>query len=189
NVTGGSESTTYSVGANYFSQDGILDMKNEYERFNINSNIDVQVSDRFKIGANTVFSNATKYNPENGAWFQAYFAVPTLPVFDYVNTDATTTPYSDATFLGYRGTQNPFPVMRYNENQLKIRKVLTSIYGEYSIVPEKLIFKSFYSHDYSTISERNVRLPFYISNNSNRIQSETSIRRAEETYSTQQWDN
>ncbi|MFI0430186.1 SusC/RagA family TonB-linked outer membrane protein [Mariniflexile sp. HMF6888] len=188
-VAGGSESVTYSVSTNYFSQDGILDMKNEYERFNINSNIDVKVSDRFKIGTNAIFSNATKYNPENGAWFQAYFAVPILPVYDYVNTEATTTPYSDATFLGYRGSQNPFPVMRYNENQLKIRKMLTSIYAEYSIVPEKLAFKTSYYHDYSTISERNVRMPYYISGNSNREQPETSIRRAEETYSTQIWDN
>src|SRR5690606_11472917 len=146
-VAGGSESVTYSVSTSYFSQDGILDMKNEYERFNINSNIDVKVSDRFKIGTNAIFSNATKYNQENAAWFQAYFAVPTLPVYDYVNTEATTTPYSDATFLGYRSSQNPFPVMRYNENQLKIRKIMTSIYAEYSLIPEKLAFKTSYYHD------------------------------------------
>src|SRR5690606_18788515 len=84
---------------------------------------------------------------------------------------------------------NPFPVMRYNENQLKIRKIMTSIYAEYSLIPEKLAFKTSYYHDYSTISERNVRLPYYISGNSNRIQQETSIRRAEETYSNQIWDN
>lgn len=188
-VTGGSESTTYGLNTSYFSQDGILDMKNEYERFNIQSNIDVKVTDRLRIGTNAIFSNATQYNPENGAWFQAYFAVPILPVFDFVNTEATTTPYSDATFLGYRGSQNPFPVMRYNENQLKIRKILTSIYAEYDIVPEKLAFKTSYYHDYSTISERNVRSPYFISGNSNREQQETSIRRAEQTYSTQIWDN
>ncbi len=188
-VTGGSESTTYGVSTSYFSQDGILDMKNEYERFNINSNIDIKVSDRFKIGTNAIFSNATKYNAENGAWFQAYFAVPILPVFDLTNTAATTTPYSDAQLLGYRSSQNPFPVMRYNDNQLKIRKILTSIYAEYFIVPEKLAFKTAYYHDYSTISERNVRLPYYISGTSNRLQENTSIRRAELVYSSQIWDN
>lgn len=188
-VTGGGETATYGVNTNYFSQDGILDMKNEYERFNIQSNVDIKVSDRLKIGANSIFSNATKYNPENGAWFQAYFAVPILPVFDLVNPDAVTTPYSDATLLGYRDTQNPFPVMRYNENQLKIRKILASIYGEYYIIPEKLSFKTSYYHDYSTISERNVRSPYFISPNSNREQQETSIRRAEQDYSTQIWDN
>lgn len=188
-VTGGGESVTYGVSTNYFSQDGILDMKNEYERFNIQSNVDVKVTDRLRIGANSIFSNATKYSPENGAWFQAYFAVPTLPVYDLVNPDAVTTPYSDATLLGYRGSQNPFPSMRYNDNQLKIRKILTSIYGEYDLIPEKLTFKTSYYHDYSTISERQVRIPYFISPNSNREQPDTSIKRKEENYSKQNWDN
>ncbi|MGE5943937.1 MAG: SusC/RagA family TonB-linked outer membrane protein, partial [Flavobacteriales bacterium] len=188
-VAGGSESVTYSASGSYFSQEGIMDMNNEYERFNINSNIDIKVSDRFRIGTNAIFSNATKYNAENGAWFQAYFAVPVLPVYDYVNTAATTTPYSDARLLGYRDSQNPFPVMRYNDNQLKIRKVLTSIYAEYDLIPEKLTFKTSYYHDFSTISERNVRLPYYISGTSNRLPENTSIRRAEQSYSNQIWDN
>ncbi|WP_040756145.1 SusC/RagA family TonB-linked outer membrane protein [Winogradskyella psychrotolerans] len=186
-VTGGSEKTSYSVNANYFSQEGILDMENEYERFNIQSNLTIELSDRLKIGTNAIFSNATQYNPENGAWFQAYSAVPILPVYDYANTQATSTPYSDASLLGYRGSQNPFPAMTYNNNQLKIRKVLTSMFLEYSLVPEKLKFKTSYSHDYSTISERNVRSPYFISSQSQRAQS--SIRRAELKYSKQIWDN
>lgn len=188
-VAGGSESVTYGASTSYFAQEGILDMNNEYERFNINTNVDIKVSDRLRLGTNAIFSNATKYNPENGAWFQAYFAVPILPVFDFVNTEATTTPYSDARLLGYRDTQNPFPVMRYNDNQLKIRKMLTSIYAEYDIIPEKLTFKTSYYHDFSTISERNVRLPYYISGTSNRLPENTSIRRAELSVSNQIWDN
>ncbi|MGS2725287.1 SusC/RagA family TonB-linked outer membrane protein [Psychroserpens sp. BH13MA-6] len=186
-VTGGSESTNYGVNASFFTQDGLLDMKNEYERFNIQSNFEVEVSDRFKIGTNAIFSNATKYNPENGAWFQAYFAVPILPKFDTLNTEATPIPFSDATVLGYRGPQNPFPVMTFNENQLKIRKILATIYAEYELISDKLRFKTMYSHDYSTIAERNVRLPYFISENSQRETS--SIRRADQTYSTQIWDN
>ncbi len=188
-VSGGSESVTYGASTSYFAQEGIMDMNNEYERFNINTNVDIKVSDRFRLGTNAIFSNATKYNPENGAWFQAYFAVPILPVYDYVNTQATTTPYSDARLIGYRESQNPFPVMRYNDNQLKIRKMLTSIYAEYDIIPEKLTFKTSYYHDFSTIGERNVRLPYYISGTSNRLPTNSSIRRAELNVSNQIWDN
>lgn len=186
-VTGGSENVNYSVGANYFSQDGIMDMKNEYERFNIRNSVDVKVSDRFKMGSNIVFSNATKYNAENGAWFQAYFAVPILPIYDELNTVATPVAYSDATKLGYRNSQNPFPVMRYNQNQLRIRKLLTNIYAEYYIVPEKLSIKTSYYNDYSSIDERNVRRPYFISESSQRETS--SIRKAQATYSNQIWDN
>ncbi|MFC0604880.1 SusC/RagA family TonB-linked outer membrane protein [Winogradskyella pulchriflava] len=186
-VTGGNENTTYGVNASYFSQDGILDMKNEYERFNIQSNIEVKLSDRVKVGTNAIFSNATQYNPENGAWFQAYFAVPILPVYDRSNLEATPIAFSDATQIGYRGSQNPFPVMTFNENQLKIKKILASMFLEVDLIQDKLKFKTFYSHDYSTLSERNVRLPYFISENSQRETS--SIRRAEAKYSNQLWDN
>ncbi|MEO6349003.1 MAG: SusC/RagA family TonB-linked outer membrane protein, partial [Aquaticitalea sp.] len=188
-VNGGGENVNYAVGTSYFSQDGILDMKNEYERFNINANVDVKVSERFKMGVNSVFSNATKYNAENGAWFQAYFAVPILPVYDYQNDQATTIPYSDATILGYRSTQNPFPLLRYNDNQLKVRKLLTSIYAQYYFIPEKLSFKTTYSIDYSTIAERNVRLPYYITERSRRLQTETSITRKDNAFTNQTWNN
>ena len=39
-VSGGNQKATYSLGANYFDQEGILDMKNEYQRFNLRSKID-----------------------------------------------------------------------------------------------------------------------------------------------------
>ena len=186
-VTGGSENVNYSLNASYFSQEGILDMKNEYERFNIQSSVDVKVSDRLKIGTNAIFSNATKYNPENSAWFQTYFAVPILPVYDELNVDANPIPFSDARVLGYRGSQNPFPVMTFNNNRLRIKKILASINMEYQIIPDKLKFRSAYSHDFSDISERNVRLPYYITENSQREVS--SIRRANVEYSNQIWDN
>ncbi|MDH7911605.1 TonB-dependent receptor [Winogradskyella sp. SYSU M77433] len=186
-VTGGSENATYSFNSSYFSQEGIMDMKNEYERFNIQSSVDIKVSEGLKVGANMVFSNATKYNPENSAWFQAYFAVPILPVYDELNTEATPIPFSDARVLGYRSSQNPFPVMTFNNNRLKIKKILASAYVEYQLIPDKLKFRSAYSHDFSTISERNVRLPYFVSQNSQREVS--SLRRANQEYSNQIWDN
>ncbi|MUP44333.1 TonB-dependent receptor [Gramella sp. BOM4] len=185
-VTGGGERVAYAVGANYFEQEGILDMKNEYERFNIRSKIDVDISDRFKAGVNSVFSNATRYDPENGAWFRAYFAVPLMPVIDSLNTEATPIRYSNAQILGYRGTQNPFQDLAYNENRLKIRKLLTTAYFQYFIIPDKLDFKSTYSHNLTALEERYVNLPYTLGNNFERI---SSITRANNTFSNQYWDN
>lgn len=185
-ISGGAEKVAYSVGANYFGQEGILDMKNEYERFNLRSKIDVDVSDRFKAGVNTVFSNATKYAPENAAWFKSYFAVPIMPVIDPTNTEAQPIPYSNAQNLGYRGTQNPFTDLTYNENRLKIRKILASVYFQYEIIPELLDFKTTYSHNYSALEERYVNLPYTLGNN---VERRSSIRRANNTFSNQYWDN
>ena len=85
---GGGDRATYSIGANYFAEEGILDMKNEYERFNLRSKLEFEVSDRLTIGGNAILSNATRYDPESSAWRTAYYAVPVMPVFDPNNVDA-----------------------------------------------------------------------------------------------------
>ena len=185
-VTGGTENVSYSTGINYFTQEGLLDMKNEYERFNIRSKLDVDVTDNLKIGVNTVFSNATQYAPENSAWFKAYFAVPILPVFDAQNTEATPNSYANARALGYRGTQNPFPDMAYNENRLKIRKLLANFYAETDLIPEKLTFKTTYNLDFSALEERYVNLPYNMGFGDER---RSSINRQQNNFFNQIWDN
>ncbi|MCM4157207.1 TonB-dependent receptor [Gramella sp. AN32] len=185
-VAGGGESVTYSIGTNYFTQEGILDMKNEYERFNIRSKVDIDISDRLRAGVNTVISNATKYVPENAAWFKAYFAVPIMPIIDPLNTEASPIRFANAQNLGYRGTQNPFTDLTYNDNKQKIRKILASIFFQYEIIPDKLDFKTTYSHNLSDFEERYVNLPYTLGNNFERI---SSIRRVDNTFSNQYWDN
>lgn len=185
-VTGGGDNIAYSVGTNYFSQEGVLDMKNQYERFNIRSKVDIDISDRVKAGVNTVFSNATKFDPENSAWFKAYFAVPIMPVMDSLNTEASPVRYSNAQILGYRGTQNPFPDMVYSNNRLKIRKMLASMYIKVDIIPDKLDFKTTYSHNLAALEERYVDLPYELGNNAER---KSSIERKNNTFSRQYWDN
>ncbi|HEY9184590.1 MAG TPA: SusC/RagA family TonB-linked outer membrane protein, partial [Salegentibacter sp.] len=185
-ASGGGEKVAYAVGANYTGQEGILDMKNDYERFNIRSKVDVDISDRFKAGVNTIFSNATKYAPENGAWFRAYFAVPVMPVIDELNTEAEPIRYSNAQLLGYRSTQNPFQDLAYNQNRLKIRKLLTTMFLQYELIEDKLDFKTTYSHDYSSLENREVDLPYTLGNN---FERRSSIKRENNNFSNQYWDN
>lgn len=189
-VTGGSENATYAIGANYFEQQGILKMKNEYERFNLRSKIDFKVNDRITIGGNTVISNATRFDPENLAFRLAYYAVPILPVFDNTLADNEAvfpTNYANAQDLGYRGGQNPFPTMDNSELRSKIRNVLANFYAQVEIVPEKLTFKTAYNHNFQTIERREVRLPYFIGNGFQRENAELVKRN--ETYSNQIWDN
>ncbi|WP_339647716.1 TonB-dependent receptor [uncultured Salegentibacter sp.] len=185
-ASGGGESVVYAVGANYTGQEGILDMKNDYERFNIRAKVDIDLTDRLKMGVNSIFSNATKHAPENGAWFRAYFAVPTMPVIDETNTEAGPTRYSNAQLLGYRSTQNPFQDLAYNENRQKIRKQLTSAFLQYELIEDKLDIKTTYSHDYSSLEIREVNLPYTLGNNYER---RSSIKRENNNFSNQYWDN
>ena len=177
-ILGGNENTAYSLGISYFEQEGLLETKNSYERINIRSKLDHQVNNWFKAGFNMNLSNGIRYIAENGAWFRAYHAVPILPKFDMGNYNgllANDVPfassYSSAQLLGYRGSQNPFLNLDYRNNRQDIRKVLTGVYGEISIIPEKLTFKSNYNVSLMFLRGRNVGLPYFISDETNRLLS------------------
>ncbi|WP_313777881.1 TonB-dependent receptor [Flagellimonas eckloniae] len=187
-VTGGAESITYSVGLNYFEQEGILKMKNDYERFNIRGKLNFDASDRLNIGLSTLFSNSTRYRPEDTAFALAYYAVPVMPVLDPSKTDAFPRPYANAQDLGYRGTQNPFPVMENTENRNKGRNALMTIDLSYQLVPDKLTFKTAYYHNFETLEVREVRLPYFFGNGNAFRENATLIKR-NETLSEQTWDN
>lgn len=185
-VSGGNESTRYSVGVSYFKQDGLLkETRNEYERLNFRTKLDFDVSDRLTIGGNINISNATQYNAENAVWFKTYFAVPILPVYDDQNTAAIPFGLSNAQVLGYRGSQNPFYDLLYNDNRNKIGKFLANFHFEYDIIPQKLKFRSAYNYSFSNFNVRNV--DFEYSNGVTDFQS--AIRRSHATSYDQIWDN
>lgn len=187
NVMGGGENTSYSIGGSYFSQDGILDMKNDYERFNLRTRLDFQANKWFKIGGSLNLSNATKYEGEDAAWSQAYFAVPILPVLDDQNTAAFPAKYASAQTLGYRSGQNPFPTLVSNDNRHRIRKLLANFYAQFDLIPEKLNFRTSYSNSSESLSLRNVDLPYYVSDGWQRAQA--TITKTTESFYNQIWDN
>ncbi|WP_343486704.1 TonB-dependent receptor [Allomuricauda sp. d1] len=187
-VTGGTEDITYSVGLNYFEQEGILRMKNDFERLNIRSKLNFDVSDRLNVGVSALFSNSTRFRPEDTAFARAYFAVPVMPVLDPSKTDAFPRPYANAQDLGYRGTQNPFPIMENTENRNKGRNTLTTIDLSYQLIPDKLTFKTAYYHNFETLEVRDVRLPFFFGNGDAFRENAELIKRTE-IFSEQTWDN
>jgi TonB-linked SusC/RagA family outer membrane protein len=186
-LTGGSQKASYSLGTSYFAQQGILDMKNEYERFNLRSKVDLKATNWLTVGGNMIFSNALKYGEQANAWNEAYFAVPIMPVYDESNTAAWPEPWANAQDLGYRSGQNPFPSLKYNDNRLKIRKMLANFYLKIDFIPEKLSFKSTYNHAYTSLDERIVNLPFFIGNSFQR--PDATIVRNMSIFSDQIWDN
>ncbi|HAG16199.1 MAG TPA: TonB-dependent receptor [Bacteroidales bacterium] len=186
-IAGGNENATYSIGSSYFAQEGILDMKNKYERLNLRSKVDYKPTNWLKVGGNMILSNATKFSEESSAWNQAYFAVPILPVYDELNTAAWPTNYANAQDIGYRDGQNPFPALRYNDNRTKILKVLANFYAQVDLIPEKLNFRTTYNHNYTSLDERYVDLPYYIGAGFQR--PDASITKIAQSFSNKIWDN
>lgn len=193
-ILGGNDKTTYSMGVSYFDQEGLLETDNSYKRMNIRSSIDHQANNWLKAGVNFNVSNGIRYIGNDAAWFDAYHAVPILPVYDDENYDAliamgTDYPsrYSSAQLLGYRGGQNPNIDLAFNNNRQDIRKILSGVYAEVELIPSKLKFKSNYNVSMMFLKARNVGLPYFITNSTNRDVSTISSSRTTEV--NQFWDN
>ncbi|SHF75678.1 TonB-linked outer membrane protein, SusC/RagA family [Mariniphaga anaerophila] len=183
-ILGGNEKTSYSLGLSYYNQEGLLESDNSYERLNIRSSIDHQANEWLKAGVNFNVSNGVRYIANDAAWFNAYHAVPILPVYDDENYQSLVTEgisnasnYSSAQLLGYRGAQNPFLSLAYNNNRQDIRKILTGIYAEVELIPNTLKFKSNYNVSMMFLKARDVGVPYFITNSTNRQLSTISSSR------------
>jgi len=185
-ISGGSDKARYSVGASYFMQDGLIDhMRNDYERVNFRAKVDAIANDWLSVGGNVNLSNATQFVAENAVWFQTYFAIPTLPVFDELNIDANPTSYGNAQLIGYRGRQNPFFVMDNNDNRNKVGKILGNFYADLQLVPEKLSFRISYNYFFQNIVGRNVDFSY----NDGVQDFQNGLTRRSSTDFNQIWDN
>jgi len=70
-ISGMSDKTSYSIGGSYLFQEGIMDTKNSFERFNIRGRLEQNVNQFMKVGLNTIVSRHDKFNPNEGAFFGA----------------------------------------------------------------------------------------------------------------------
>lgn len=186
-ITGGGSKAGYSLGGSFFDQDGILDMENSYQRYNFRAKVDFQAYDWLKVGGNAIMSNAEKFGQESSAWTRAYYSVPTIGVFDNGANGSFPDNYSSAQNFGYRGGQNPFHVMDYIQNKLKIKKSLTNFYVEIDILPETLTFKSQYNQNVSSLDNRRIEFPYFYSDNAQR--DDPAIRRRWNNFDNKIWDN
>ncbi|SDF70497.1 SusC/RagA family TonB-linked outer membrane protein [Epilithonimonas hungarica] len=191
-VDGGSEKVAYSLGGNYFSQDGILKMRNSYERFNIRAKVDAKATNWLNVGATINYTRGEKYDDEGSAWQQIYYAVPVMPVYDPLFTNADYKPYADAQLLGYRGHDNPFSLMD-NVDKLGIQRSLNfNAYAEISILPKELTFKTTLSYNNRNIDERLMELPYFVNDIGQGFQrtiNQSSITRNNANYEDYIWDN
>ncbi|MHA7943641.1 SusC/RagA family TonB-linked outer membrane protein [Formosa sp. 3Alg 14/1] len=57
--SGGSDNSKYYISGNYFTQDGVV-MNSNLERFTVLSNVDLDITDRFKVGLNLFGGRSSK---------------------------------------------------------------------------------------------------------------------------------
>lgn len=156
-ISGGTEKATYSIGGSYLYQDGILDAKNDYSRFNLRTKVDYKAFNWLKVGANVVFSNSTQNLPNSAVWLGAFRTPSLIPVYDEKNPlGAYPVNYASPAQVGLTEFfGNPMATADYYDSKGKTLRILPSFYAQIDFLPEnKLFFKTAYSQDINIIQNR-----------------------------------
>lgn len=133
-VSGGTEKTQYAISGNYFNQEGII-IGSDFRRFSFRTNLDHNVSERFKVGTNLTI-NRTDANIIGSSTQAGFFPgvvntsltmSPVLPIRDSTGQYTLRDPYADAWL------DNPVAVTRDVTAKDNVTKLVGNVYGNYRI--------------------------------------------------------
>ena len=172
-VNGGSDNVQYLISTGYYKQDGIVVQNHDgYERFNFRSNVNANVTDRFKVGTNLQLSFAKQDKLSSsgdvpGVIRHALLRPPVLGVFKNVNdpTYSASNPYTDLPFYtgnnngwdkNFEFSSNPIAIVNFTNDKRKTFQTFGNIYGEYAFLSDKsLTFRSSVGVDISFSHNKN----------------------------------
>lgn len=110
-ISGGNKQARYFVSGGYQHQPGIIRTTNQ-DRFNLRVNIDSELSDRFRIGANMAFTNNDNREVREGRFNQGPIlgALIYMPIFPAYNEDGSLAKNKAASLssaFGFQNIENP----------------------------------------------------------------------------------
>jgi TonB-dependent starch-binding outer membrane protein SusC len=147
-ASGGTEKNTYSVGLNYFKQDGIY-LNSGYERYAVRVNTQFKPTSFFTFGENLqVISESFQNAQGNGArgeasaWAQAFRMVPYVPVNDIGGGWG-------GNGIGQSGNgTNPVAQLHRDKDDKRINfKMLGNVFGEVNLFKD-LAFRTSFGVEY-----------------------------------------
>ncbi|WP_205728688.1 SusC/RagA family TonB-linked outer membrane protein [Flavobacterium sp. GT3P67] len=159
-ASGASENMQYLISGGYFGQDGIVVEDNDkYQRFNFRTNVNADISSRFKVGTNVQLSYAKQDKLSSsgdapGVIRNALIRPPVLGVYKDVNdpTYSQRNPYTDLPFYTgpndgwskiYEYGSNPIAIVNFTDDKRNTFQTFGNLYGEYTFLGDKsLKFKS-----------------------------------------------
>ena len=160
-ASGGSDKIQYLMSLGYYGENGIVVYDNDkFRKLNFRTNINADLSDRLKIGANVQLSSSTQDKVPSTGESLIRFALlraPVIPLFKDV-TDPTYSerdPFTDMPFFTptgydqglnrtmYEMVGNPIAQAYFSDDRTRIFKTFGNIYGQYSFLDKKeLTFRS-----------------------------------------------
>lgn len=145
-ISGGSETTTFNVGAGYRVETGV-EPNQRLERYSLQTVIDHKISKSIRVGVNV--TNTLTYQNQPGG-FQGLNAAQTTPLAPIFNSDGT---FDAFPFLGQTDSSFPSPLTaKYNSaafyNNTRSFHNFSSLYGEWSITKD-LKYKLTFGYDFT----------------------------------------
>ena len=162
-ISGSNNKSSYSFGANYFYQNGIMNTRNDYQRTNIRARLDQTVNKLIKIGVNVLISKYQKNIPNDASFFQAFVNPPVYSVYDKNNTDAYPVKFGSPQTYGF-GNQygNPIAATYYNDDFERGNNFVLGTNIEFNLIDNKLTFKTSYNQDLNDWNYRNFTPEFNV---------------------------
>lgn len=136
-VSGGTERSTYSVGAGYFNQQGIIP-NTDLVRYSLRANLESRASDRLKIGVSLLPTVRTQRvvdvegHPASGAVLGTLVFVPQLPVQFPDGTYSTMTNFQ----YGFQTPENPLVITQEENRRQLAYRILGTAYAEYTVIKD-----------------------------------------------------
>ena len=177
-VSGGSDDVQYLISGGYYGIDGIVvEDHDQYQRFNFRSNVNANLSDRFKVGTNLQISYAKQDKLSSsgdapGIIRHALLRPPVLGVYKDINdpTYSANNPYTDLPFYtgpnsgwskNYEYTSNPIAIVHFTDDKRNTYQTFGNLYGEYAFLKDKALkFRSNLGVDIQFNHNKNFRENF-----------------------------
>lgn len=163
-VSGANDRTNFSLGLNYYYQDGIISKSdNDYQRLNFRFRVDQKVRKWLNIGASSVLSIYEKNAANTSAFSQAYVNPPVYNIYNDLNTEAYPVKFDSPQLYGFGNSYgNPVAAAYYYDNNERGIKDVFSTYLDFIILPEKLTFKTSYNLEFAFWNQNNYTPESYV---------------------------
>lgn len=137
-ISGGNNQARYFVSGGYQHQPGIIHTTGQ-DRFNLRVNIDSEVSERFRVGANLSFTNHDNSEVREGRFNQgpilgALIYMPIFPAFNEDGSFAKNKAASLSSAYGFQNIENPLALASETNISRLGQRGTYNVHGTYDIL-------------------------------------------------------
>lgn len=137
--SGGNKAIRYAISGAYQGQDGIM-LATGQQRVNFRANVDGDVNDKLKVGANVSYTGNTNEETQEGRWdhspaFGALIYMPLFPAYNPDGSIATNLADAESSQFGYQSIENPIATAERTKITRKGNRSTYNGFATYELIP------------------------------------------------------